>query len=304
MSFPLRPWLIVFALAFSVYAAGLFVVEQKTSGAALLRLFSWQGLVAAGLCLLSYLLRGLRWIAWMKQLGRDLALAQGLRFYLAGYAFTPTPGNVGEAIRAMLPTRHPLPLGSSLALFGAERLADLMCLVLLALPATLWLLPSLPVWLWLVVLACVLLAGRAVSGKRWRPMVLARLPWLGQAWSCLAARPASWFLLTMLAWIAQGIAVWLLCAMMLVLPVTPFQATSFYAFSMVGGALSMLPAGLGGTEAIMLALGLGHGAALGVVVALTVMVRLLTLWFAVALGVVCLLYSVLVLKDLRIASGP
>ncbi len=303
MSFPLRPWLIVFALAFSVYAAGLFALEQEQAGSALLRLLSWQGLLAAALCLLSYLLRGLRWIAWMKLLGRALPPAQGLRFYLAGYAFTPTPGNIGEAIRSMLPTHQPLSLGSSLALFGAERLADLMCLVLLAIPAAWWLLPPLPVWLWLAMLVVALLAGHVVSARRWRPMVLARLPWLGQAGACLAARPASWFLLTMTAWVAQGIAVWLLCAMLLQATVTPLQATSFYAFSMVGGALSMLPAGLGGTEAIMLALGLGRGEALGVVVALTVMVRLVTLWFAVALGIICLLYSALVLKDLRFAPG-
>ena len=66
-------------------------------------------------------------------------LAAGLRLYLAGYTFTPTPGNVGEAARGLLLARQPLGAADSLAIFGAERLADLLALVLLALPGLWWL---------------------------------------------------------------------------------------------------------------------------------------------------------------------
>ena len=69
--------------------------------------------------------------------------------------------------------------------------------------------------------------------------------------------------------------------------------------AMVGGALSALPAGLGGTEAVLVALLVGQGAAVGTAVALTVLVRLLTLWLAVALGLLALLYSVAIRKDIR-----
>jgi uncharacterized membrane protein YbhN (UPF0104 family) len=310
LNFPYRRWLIVAILAFSAYAAALFVLEHGQIGSALSLLASWSGLMAATLCLVSYLLRGLRWIGWMRLQERPLALGQGLRFYLAGYAFTPTPGNLGEAARGLLLTQQPLALGKCLAVFGAERLADLLCLLLLALPAAWWLLPGLAAG-WragllaaLVSLLVLAVLGLSLAGAslRLRPMVESRLPWLRAAWLCLAHRPALWFVQTFAAWSMQGVALWLLCQLALV-PLGPIQASASYALAMVGGALSMLPAGLGGTEALLLVQLSAQGASLESAVLLTVVARLLTLWFAVALGVVCLLFSVAVRKDMRLASA-
>jgi uncharacterized protein (TIRG00374 family) len=83
------------------------------------------------------------------------------------------------------------------------------------------------------------------------------------------------------------------------LDLSAWLAAGFYALAMVGGALSALPAGLGGTEAVLVALLVGQGAAVGTAVAVTVLVRLLTLWLAVALGLLALLYSVAIRKDIR-----
>lgn len=302
LSFPLRAWLLVFALAFGVYGISVFALTQGQAGPALAGLGSWHGLLAVALCLTSYLLRGQRWIAWMSLMGRPLGRLEGLRFYLAGYAFTPTPANIGEAMRGLLLKREPLTLSSSLALYGAERLADLLCLLLLALPLLGWLLPAGPYWAGAALLLGISLM--LLVTRRWRPMLEQRLPWLAQAWDCLATRPANWFGLTLAAWLAQGLAIWLLFQQLLQAPISPLLATSMYATAMVGGALSMLPAGLGGTEAILVALLLGQGASLAIAILLTVMVRLLTLWFAVALGIACLLYSTLLRKDLRLGAAP
>jgi uncharacterized protein (TIRG00374 family) len=65
-------------------------------------------------------------------------------------------------------------------------------------------------------------------------------------------------------------------------------ALFIYAFSMLVGALSFLPGGLGGTEATMVALLMLNNVAQPQAVAATVLIRLVTLWFAVALGVIAL----------------
>jgi len=109
----------------------------------------------------------------------------------------------------------------------------------------------------------------------------------------------TWLALTLIAWSAQGLAVWLVCADN-GLAIDVWAATGFYALAMVGGALSMLPAGLGGMEALLTGLLVAHGAALGVAVAVTVAVRLLTLWLAVAIGAVALFYSAAIRKDIRL----
>ena len=83
--------------------------------------------------------------------------------------FTPTPGNVGESVRGLMLANNPLGARQSLAIFGAERLADLLCLLLLCLPALAWawrqgVVQNMPGWL-----VGVLAAGAVVAlGRGWK----------------------------------------------------------------------------------------------------------------------------------------
>lgn len=308
----LKKLLLVLGLVATAYAAALTFFGEASPAVALNGLFSLTGLAAAALCLLNYLLRGLRWRGWMAHYQRPFGVLEGLRLYVAGYALTPTPGNVGEAVRGLWLVRQPLSTAQSLAIFGAERLADLLCLMLMALPALGWLwwhstqgvtAWGLGFWGWsagLLAVAAVGVLGVFLAARRIvrRPRWAERLAWLQEAWHCLAHQPWRWLALTLAAWAAQGLAVALLCRAA-GLDIATWLAAGFYALAMVGGALSALPAGLGGTEAVLVALLVGQGAAVGAAVAVTVLVRLLTLWLAVALGLLALLYSVAIRKDIR-----
>lgn len=300
---PVKKLLLLLGFVGTLYAAALLLWGGSV-GTSLAPLASWVGLQAAALCCLNYVLRGWRWRRWMSHYGRHFGRWQGLRLYLAGYAFTPTPGNVGEAVRGLMLADKPLSTAQGLAIFGAERLADLFCLLLLCVPALTWLvaqgmLPSSPVWLGPALLAVALLMVAGILALIvFRVRLLARVGWLVEAWGCLAQRPLVWLVLTLTAWGAQGCAVWLLCnAMALDLPVV--LSNSFYALAMVAGAMSVLPAGLGGTEATLTGLLVAYGSSAAVALAITVLARLLTLWLAVGLGVVSLVYSAAIPKDIR-----
>jgi uncharacterized membrane protein YbhN (UPF0104 family) len=300
LKLPLKPLLLVLGASATAYALLLLFTGDTPPRELLQRLASPTGALAAALCLLNYLLRGLRWRLWMAHYQRPLGLLDGLRIYLAGYTFTPTPGNIGEAARGLLLAQQPLSAAQSLSIFGAERLADLLCLLLLTLPGVWWLLTLPAATPWLPALATTTGLGALLAlalGWRYGAALLARFVWLRQARDCLATRPLSWLGLTLLAWAAQGLAVWLLCRDS-GLFITPALASGFYALAMVGGALSMLPAGLGGTEALLTGLLVAHGAALATAVGVTVLARLLTLWLAVALGALALLYSAAIPKDI------
>jgi len=301
LKLPLKPLLLTIAGAATLYALALLLSGNAPWARLAAVLVSAPGLLAAGLCLLSYLLRGQRWRLWMAQHGRVLPVARGLRLYLAGYAFTPTPGNVGEAMRGLL-LRPPLSAGASVAIYGAERLADLLALLLLTLPVVPWLIrrAGSPPWL-LTSIAAILLAGllTAALSWHWRTRILAKLPWLHGIVRCLLPRPGRWLSLTVLAWSAQGWAVWLL-AHELAVSLSPALATGLYALAMVGGALSFLPAGLGGTEAMLTALLTLAGVPLPMALLLTVLARLLTLWLAVAVGALALFYSAALRRDITL----
>jgi len=302
LKLPLKPLLLAIGGAATVYALVLLLGSESPPRELLQRLLSPAALLAAALCVLNYLLRGLRWRLWMAHYQRPLPLAAGLRLYLAGYTFTPTPGNIGEAARGLLLARQPLGAADSLALFGAERLADLLALLLLTLPGLWWLLHLSAGTGWQLPLAGLAgLAALLALGLlfRFRQPLLARFSWLQAAWRCLATQPLRWLALTLPAWAAQGLATWLLCRE-LGYELDPLLATGFYALAMVGGALSMLPAGLGGTEALLTGLLVLHGAPLATALAITVLVRLLTLWLAVAIGALALLYSAAVSRDVSL----
>ena len=260
-------------------------------------LLSADGALATLLCLLSYVLRGHRWRVWVAACGHPTSWRQGLRVYLAGYSLTPTPGNVGEAARGLLMRPSPLPVSTSVAVFAAERWQDLLVLVLWAVPALLWspfessglvvmtmgVLVTTLIWLSMQNLAWQ-------WGLRLIPDKVKHVLGLEQAQQCLQCQPGITWGLTLLAWSAQGLAVWLLCRHNGVVA-DALQATSWYALSMVAGALTTLPAGLGGTEASLVGLFTQQGVSPSVALLLTMQVRLLTLWLAVAVGLLALVYG-------------
>lgn len=65
-----------------------------------------------------------------------------------------------------------------------------------------------------------------------------------------------------------------------------FWASFSYAFATIVGALSMLPGGLGVTEGSLTFLLIGKGVANNIAVTTTFIVRVVTLWFAVFVGII------------------
>ena len=89
------------------------------------------------------------------------------------------------------------------------------------------------------------------------------------------------------AWFSEGLALWVIMEGLDV-DISLLRALSIYATATLVGAVSALPGGLVGTEGSMVALLLQSGIVRGVASTGTLLVRLVTLWFAVAVGLVAL----------------
>lgn len=252
------------------------------------------------LSLVNYLLRFVRWQHYLKVLGHRVDWRSSMRIYFAGFALTTSPGKVGELLRGALLLPHGVPLLESSAAFFSERAADLLAILLLS-SAVFWLYPH-GAPLVAGTLVCVAAVILAVQRPGWihavdawarrkgaRVAVLSKLCALVLNFrTCFRWTTLSWaMLLGILAWGAEAIAFhWLLAALghPLPLPLSVF----IYSFSMLVGGLSFLPGGLGSSEIVMVALLVGNGLPESVAVTATILCRLATLWFAVAIGVVCL----------------
>ncbi len=263
--------------------------------------FGWSdwGLIL-GLSLVNYLLRFYRWQGYLALLGHSPPLGRHLACYLAGFALTTTPGKAGELIRAWYLKAQGVDVSHSLAAFVTERFLDLGAMLLLALLAA----AEFPGHGWLLGLVAALLLGmlpllhsRALArglhawgegnGRLAVPIRhLARL--LETSRVLLEPRPGyTGLALGLLAWGAEGLALWLILDG-LGLSVAPLLAVGIYAISVLVGALSFIPGGLGGTEAVMGLLLIAAGADPATAVAATLICRLATLWFAVALGMMAM----------------
>jgi uncharacterized protein (TIRG00374 family) len=95
-------------------------------------------------------------------------------------------------------------------------------------------------------------------------------------------------LLSVVAWSAEAVAFhWILQWMGADIELT--FAVFVYALAMLAGAVSFMPGGLGGAEAVMVGMLMFKGMNSADAVAATVLIRLATLWFAVAIGALMLL---------------
>lgn len=249
------------------------------------------------LSLSNYLLRFLRWARYLDLLDAPVDWRINLAVYFSGFALTTSPGKLGEILRSVLLKPHGVPATASVAAFFAERASDLLAILVLAAIGLWAYAPARPVvGLALAAVAAALLLVQwtaLISGiDRW---ALAR----PQKWARLVVRLCEIVLhfrrcfslpamtmglaLGVIAWFAEGFGFWwLLDALGNPLPLT--TAVFIYAFAMLVGGLSFLPGGLGSSEAVMIGLLVLHGFPEAAAVTATLICRLATLWFAVALG--------------------
>lgn len=89
--------------------------------------------------------------------------------------------------------------------------------------------------------------------------------------------------LGVLSWALEGLSLYLITRD-IGIELSLAAGIGIYAIAVLAGALSFLPGGLGGTEAVMGVLLVAFGSDGAAAVAITLLCRIATLWFAVALG--------------------
>ena len=254
-------------------------------------------LAALCLALVNYALRFLRWSYYLHYLNISVPFSVSVLVFLAGLAMAITPGKAGELIKSyLLRDRVGVPVAESAPVVVMERLTDVISVVLLALLG-LALLP-LPVLLVLAVVLVLIVAVVALivtrRGDRFYDLPLIRRWSSGLRTSVEGMRrlagPRPMTVAVILgvgAWFSEGLALWVILEG-LDAQVSLLRALSIYAAATLVGAVSALPGGLVGTEGSMVAMLQQSGITRGAATAGTLLVRLVTLWFAVALGMVAL----------------
>jgi len=252
------------------------------------------------LSLVNYALRVARWALYLSRLGHPLSFGFSGLTYIAGFAFTLSPGKVGEMVRSRYYQKIGIPLSSTAAAFFIERLMDLLAMLALAFMA-LASSSAYDVLIWgaafVISLLLVVLAvspwvriSEYVEKAHWFPKSMKKAA-QGILQTLLSAKVllqpqllAAGFIIGLIAWGAEGTGLMVIGAISPSIPIDWTTAIGIYSIAIIVGALSFLPGGLGSMEAVMIALLVAHGYSMPDAILLTVVCRLLTLWFAVVIG--------------------
>jgi uncharacterized protein (TIRG00374 family) len=255
-----------------------------------------------GLSLLSYLVRYLRWYWLLSRAGNKTNVVSGYLAYLSGFAFTATPGKVGELLRIRYLAPQGVPPYRVLAAFIYERAFDLIAVLLLSAFA----ISSKDAFVLALGFVVIFLTviGLAVLNPAWltrasaylrfhRQKKLARISITlrnGLSGCRIWATP-----LDVLVSLVFGVLSWSITSFSFVLLLShlgvlipTLSALAIYPLAMLAGAASMLPGGIGSTEATIVALLSLFEVSLGTATLAAIGIRFASLWFAVLCGFISL----------------
>ncbi len=273
------------------------------------RAFRWNYLPAVlALTLFNYLLRGVKFHYYLRQIGARLPLRTSFLIFVAGFPLAVTPGKAGEALKGVwIEQQSGVPAARGVAVVLAERISDGLAVLLLS---TLGVIAYPRYWPAFALILALLLGVILVSQIRPAAEALLhfgeRLPLVSRfvhhlrefyEGSFTLFRPQATLLavaLGVVSWLGEGLGFYLilrglgLSAGGQTLSIAVFTLS----FSTVVGAASALPGGLGAAEAsiagmLVLLLGVPQGQA----AAATLLIRFATLWFGVGLGLLVWLFS-------------
>jgi uncharacterized membrane protein YbhN (UPF0104 family) len=276
------------------------------------------GLLIA-LSLANYALRGLRWHYCCRHLDVEVGFLENGAYYIAGFAFTITPGKIGEAVRLwFLKRRYGYGYSRTAGVMIIDRLTDAWPLLLLSLLGV----AEFAGQGWSLLLVGGLLAAGSVFLLHpiWlRATIKAIYGWVRLAPALFArslrvsrmlarfAHPGLlglFMVLGLVGWFCEILGTWLILDA-LGAPIALTAAAFVFGFGSLVGSLPIFPGGLGGAEATMIGLLVLLDVPLPTAVAATALVRLFTLGLAVVVGFALLpLAEALSRRPARAVASP
>ncbi len=258
--------------------------------------------ISLSIACISYLFRFTRWNYFLHTLGYYVPWLKSLRIYISGFSLTTTPGKAGEALRSVFLVDYGIAYRRSFGALLAERLSDFLAVVVLAMGGLLFHSSARPI----VLLSALFIIGilYTVQQDHWLKGIE---NWTNKKFKNRFSHIVEFVIETILAfrdcfkthvllygtllgtiaWGLEGVILYLVLHL-LGAEVSIYTAIFIHAFSLLVGAITLLPGGLGGAEVTMYELLIYNDVPTSVAVTATLVVRLCTLWFSVLLGLVFL----------------
>ena len=291
------------ALAAIIYLAFMIYVDfEKVLSS--FKEFNW--LLLPILLLLSfgnYISRFFKWEFYLKIIEVKLHKLDSLSIFMSGLIMSVTPGKMGELLKSYLVKQvNGTSISKTAPIVFAERATDFLSLTILALAGAYFYDYGKNI---IIIIAVIIISGLVIiSNKNLFYKIILFLSKIGfiskhvlkiqtayeSSSKLLAFTPL--ILMTMLSVISWGFECfgYYIILTNYNLKVDVMWAFFSYSFATIVGALSMMPGGLGVTEGSLTLLLVKKGLSENNAFAATFIVRAVTLWFAVLVGAVSVLF--------------
>ena len=254
-------------------------------------------IVAIALTTFNYLLRFLRWEYYLRTLQIKVPTTESVLIFIAGLGMALTPWKIGEVLKGyFLQRRHQISVSIIAPVVFMERVTDVVAIISLGLIGIRWLPPFIQIFLFAsaMFLATSWYVATRHGDSIAKIPVIRRLNHkfaiiqktthnLNKPKTVVIASTISFF-----AWASEGTALWIIL-LGLDSRINLNNSITIYCVSTLIGAITTLPGGLIGTEGTMVALleSIGNRTA---AVTSTLLVRAATLWFALLIGGIAILF--------------
>jgi uncharacterized protein (TIRG00374 family) len=251
----------------------------------------------------NFVTRFIKWHYYLKVINVKIALRTSYSIFMSGLVMSITPGKMGELVKSYMVKRI---TGDSISktapIVIVERITDFISLILLAIIGAyvfdygkLIVIGTGVFFLGLV----LIISNKKASLKI--IAILSKIKFLNKyieklhesyntSYELLKLKPlASMILVSLVSWFFECLGFYLILVNFN-LDITVLWSTFVYAFSTIAGSITMLPAGLGVTEGSLTFLLVNGGVASSIAVASTFIIRSVTLWFALLVGIISLYF--------------
>lgn len=283
-------------LAFTIYADYREVISSFNK-------FNW--ILLPVLLLLSfgnYISRFFKWGYYLKLIDVKLQTIDSLSIFMSGLIMSITPGKMGELLKSYLIKQvNGTPISKTAPIVFAERATDFLSLTILALIGAYYFnygkIITIAIGFLLISVITIILNKKlfykiitqisriGIISKHINKIITA----YESSAILLSIKPM--FLMTLLSILSWGFEClgYFIILNNFSLETGLFWSIFSYSFSTIVGALSMLPGGLGITEGSLSFMLVQKGVKENVAFASTFIVRAVTLWFAVIVGIISVL---------------
>lgn len=282
-------------LAFTIFADFRHVAEAFSN-------FHWLLLPVLLLCsMCNYLVRFSKWDYYLRLININISKVDSLLVFMSGLVMSVTPGKMGELLKAYLVKQLTnTQISKTVPIIFVERITDFVALMIIALVGAYYynygrtIVLSISFFFFIVI---VFLSNRKIAlpvlklleKNRFLNKHLAKIHNAYES-SYQMLQPAPLIKMTVVSlasWFFECLGYYLILINFPVkINITLLWSAFSYCFAIIVGAVSMLPGGLGVTEGSLTFMLVQKGVTVQYAVASTFIIRAVTLWFAVLVGVV------------------